>query len=145
MSWLFAKKAPPTGASRFLTAVDFQRIEQETGFEALEVEHLHTLFYPHMVARADEAGNDASTAELKALCESSSIAVHPLIRRVLLLMNADKSGHITFFEYCLAMRALSVRSTMPTRAPTDQIHLSVVHGCLPPPPPQATESSRQAC
>jgi len=96
---------------------EYKEIEQATGFGQPEVNALFRLYVPYEERVSDDSGADtpkpdAFLAELSALCECPSIAVHPLIRRVLQLHNADKSGRISFPEFATALRALSVRSSL---------------------------------
>ena len=64
------KKEQPTGAARYLSAQDFQRIEEATGFARAEVDGLHGHFSPYMTASTDDEGNDASTADVRELARS---------------------------------------------------------------------------
>ena len=66
---------------------------------------------PHIL-RDERATTEAFKPEMRisdidSLSTEPAISVHPLIRRVLLNFNQDKSGKVKFSEFAQAMRALS--------------------------------------
>lgn len=90
---------------RTLTEEDFRSLTQLTAFNKAELNALFAMFRPHL-----PEGQDA--ADVRALASTPAIAVHPLIQRVLLMHNQNKSGRMTFAEFASAMRSLSVRATL---------------------------------
>lgn len=100
----------------FLTEREQADLKRLTDFAPAELNELYKRFQPHIL-RDERATTEAFKPEMRisdidSLSTEPAISVHPLIRRVLLNFNQDKSGKVKFSEFAQAMRALSVRATL---------------------------------
>eukprot|EP00908_Phaeocystis_cordata_P027336 Transcript_989.p3 GENE.Transcript_989~~Transcript_989.p3 ORF type:complete len:213 (-),score=96.11 Transcript_989:1709-2272(-) len=92
-------RAPPP------TAEVMQQLASTTHFTAPELQALVQRF-----AQLDTDGDGSVDAE--AVCEMGEVAMYPLLRRVVSKYNEDKSGSLTFAEFCQALSTLSGKATL---------------------------------
>ena len=106
-------QAPRADPYASLTKDQHRELKLTTGFSEQELNALYLMFHPHILRGNEEPTPDAvALADAAELSQAPGITVHPLIHRVLLLHNVDKSGTMTFAEFANAMSALSVRTTL---------------------------------
>ena len=105
-------KQPKELSTLHLADSDYTHLEEATGFNSEEINFLFKIFAPHAIIPTGNQGMEAYRASLVRLVECPEIMVLPLIHRILVIYNADKSGAVSFMEFSMAMRALSLRSTL---------------------------------
>lgn len=100
------EKPPPAAIAPPLTNEDLTVLQQTTGFNSAELNWIHRIYAPCVTP------DDTSRAHYKTLGATPELTVHPLIERVLLMHNEDKSGQLSFGEFANAMRSLGARATL---------------------------------
>lgn len=97
---------------------ELKDLEAVSGWGRSELNDLYmNRFLPHIVRQwTPESGEpftpEFRVADLEQLCTDPKLSVHPLIQKVMINFNEDRTGRIRFAEYARAMRALSARNTL---------------------------------